>query len=572
MPQLSASAPSSEDAAVSATVREAADTDAAIVKQKPGLAIVAFLIVVAILVTAFQFPPILDYPNHYARMWLLAGGIDTPPFHEIYAVDWNRTFTNVGIDLAAYWLGPLVGVPLLARSVLFLAIVLPPLGAIALHRRLHGGGYYWQIGILYFAWCATLIGGFINFQIGLGMALLFASVDHALQSSKPAVLFVWRLFAGLLLTIMHIFSLGFYMALICGLEFSPTTAALKSCRDFLRLCCRLLVAILACALPATCLFFYQRVLPGDGSGINTAWNDTPLLIVANLVSAFWSYTLPADMLFLIPLVLVVTNAVRTHRLRLHAGLAVTVVGLLILSCLSPRHVMETGWISWRFPIMAALAAMVMVCPLPNLPRRQAVLVVTGMVAVALGRTIWIGANWWHGQAVVADVATVLEHVPEGSAILPMAHKPANKPINISTRYYAWDEDTFRHLPTLAIPYAHAFVPTVFTAVGKQPLNVLPPWRDIAVPEGNLISPGLLSCPSELKVFIEVAPYLVDWRRRFDFLLVINADIPDQYGDKLPPGLRLIADTRFAKLYAIDKAFMPAADGPSSQSCSHPPQI
>ncbi|MGO7800727.1 hypothetical protein ACC710_38080, partial [Rhizobium ruizarguesonis] len=47
------------------------------------------------------FPPILDYPNHYARIWLLSGGIGDQPFPEIYAVDWNRTFTNVGIDVLA---------------------------------------------------------------------------------------------------------------------------------------------------------------------------------------------------------------------------------------------------------------------------------------------------------------------------------------------------------------------------------------------------------------------------------------------------------------------------------------
>ncbi|MDE1995502.1 MAG: hypothetical protein KGI75_23580, partial [Rhizobiaceae bacterium] len=126
--------------------------EGAVVRQYPGFAILAFLIAVAILVTAFPFPPLLDYPNHYARMWLLAGGIATPPFSSIYTVDWNQTFTNVGMDLIAYWLGPLLGIPLLMRCLLFLAIALPPLGAIALHRRLFGGAYYWQIGMLYLAW------------------------------------------------------------------------------------------------------------------------------------------------------------------------------------------------------------------------------------------------------------------------------------------------------------------------------------------------------------------------------------------------------------------------------------
>jgi hypothetical protein len=549
----------------------AAVPDSAIVRQRPGFAIAAFVILVAIFVAAFQFPPILDYPNHYARMWLLAGGIAEPPFNRIYALDWNQTFTNVGIDLAAYWLGPVIGVPLLARGLLFLAIVLPPLGAIALHRRLFGGSYYWQIAILYFAWCATLIGGFINFQIGLGMALFFATVDHALQPKSRAVLFAWRAVAGLLLTVMHIFSLGFYMALVCGLEFSPTTAALKSPREFIRLCARLVVAMLACTLPAICLFLYAPVLPaGNDIGLGAAWNDTPGLILANLMSAIWTYTALADMLLLIPLVLVCTNAVRTGRLRLHAGLAVTAIGLLVLACISPRHVLGTGWISWRFPIMAALVAMAMICPLPRLPRRQALTLAVVLACVALGRTAWIGVNWWHGQADVANIRTVLAAVPEGSAILPVTHKPKGMPVGIDQRHYAWNEDTFRHLPTLAVPYAHAFVPTIFTAAGKQPLTVLPPWKDIAVPEGNLFSIGLLNCPAELKVFSAIAPYLANWRQRFDFVLVVNADMPDQYGgETIPSGLRLAADTPFAKLYAIDKAFVPQANVPAATSCPNP---
>lgn len=97
------------------------------------------------------------------------------------------------------------------------------------------------------------------------------------------------------------------------------------------------------------------------------------------------------------------------------------------------------------------------------------------------------------------------------------------------------ENTFRHLPTLAVHYAHAFFPTIFTAQGKQPLTVLAPWSDIAVPEGNLFSTAVLSCRTLMEGAVGFTPYLSNWRQRFDFVLVVNADIADQYvGDIVPP--------------------------------------
>ncbi|WFU06550.1 hypothetical protein QA648_22540 (plasmid) [Rhizobium sp. CB3171] len=527
-----------------------------IVEQRPNIAIAAFVGIVAVLVAAFEFPPLLDYPNHYARMWLLAGGITEQPFQQIYAIDWSRTFTNAGIDLLAYYLGPLIGVSFLARILLFLAIVSPPLGAIALHRRLFQGAFYWQVAILYFAWCATLIGGFINFQIGLGMALFFATVDHALQPGSQTALLLWRIAAGLLLTIMHIFSLGFYIALLCGLELSSTLEPLAP-RNIVRLCVRLAIGILACVLPAVCLFIYAPVLPNSGdAGFGAIWNNSPTLILANLMSAMWTYVSMVDALFLIPLVLICTNALRTRRLRLHCGLGVTVVGLVILSCVSPLHIMGTGWISWRFPIMAALGAMAMICPLPQLPRREALMLVAVLSCVVFGRTVWVGFNWWCGQADVANIRAVLAAIPKGSAILPVAHEPRDIPTGTAHRHFAWNENTFRHLPTLAVPFAHSFVPTLFTAKGKQPLAVLPPWTNIAVPEGNLLSVSVLDCPDLVESFSAFTPYLIDWRRRFDFVLVVNADLPDRYsGDRVPAGLKVVSDTPFAKLYAIDKRFI-----------------
>ncbi|MBB6223470.1 hypothetical protein GGE66_004460 [Rhizobium leguminosarum] len=554
---------------IAAPVHSATRPEELAARQDSTIAIIAFVALAATLVVLFRFPPVLDYANHYARIWLLSGGIGEQPFPEIYAIDWNRTFTNVGIDLLAISVGPLVGADRLARALLFLAIVLPPLGAIGLHRALFGGRHYWQIAMLSLGWCATMIGGFINFQIGLGMALFFACADLRLQRRNLVLLFAWRLAAALLLTVMHIFSLGFYMAIVCGLEFSWRFDIVRSKAGLMRLAGRLALAIGACALPPLALYLRTTALPNaGGDGLGLVWNDGVVLIAMNLFSAITTYVPVVDVLLVLPLILICTRAVRAGDIRMHAGLAVAACGLLLLSCVAPLHMLGTGWISWRFPIMTVLVAMAMVCPFANLTRRQALLLALVVNLAVFGRAGWIGWNWWLAQQDAAAVETVLKKVPAGAAVLPLGHEPEMVgDFAHTSRHFAWGLDTFRHLPTLAVPFSHAFVPTLFTAKGKQPLSVLPPWSEIAVPEGNLVPISVLSCPDMMQQYRGYAPYLSDWRRRFDFILVANADIPDRHvGDLMPAGLMLIEDAGFAKLYAIDKA-APAAPLSAPDGCA-----
>ncbi|MDQ0456366.1 hypothetical protein [Rhizobium paknamense] len=521
-------------------------------KRLVRAAIAAFLLLTTILIACFPFPPLLDFPNHYARMWLLAGGIDQAPFPAIYEVDWHRAVTNVGIDLMARWIGPVLGVSLLAHCLLFLAITLPPLGAIALNSSLFGRAHLWQIAILFLAWCATLIGGFINFQIGLGLALLLAALDHRLAARKPAVVFMVRVLAAFLLTIVHIFATGFYLALLWGLAFGSTMEPWRQRTARLAALRRIGMATLAVVLPVLLIAAQGQPTPDANQGM-AMWNANPVLIALNLLTMISTYIPVVDVLFAIPIILIVTRALKARQYRIHAGLCLATLGLLLLATLSPRHIMATGWISWRFPIMAALTGMAMLLPWPLLaPRRTLLLAMIVCIAV-FGRSGWIGYNWWRGNKDAQAVLTVLSHVPPGAAILPLTHIPDNRPLEFPSRYYAWNEDTFRHLATLAVPFSNAFVPTIFTAKGKQPLAVKDPWSRIAVPEGSLMTSAVLTCPHLLQEALIEVPYLRHWQQDFDYVLILNTDIADVFGgNAVPQALKPVAQTDFAQLYVIDK--------------------
>ncbi|MGO7888912.1 hypothetical protein ACC740_39230, partial [Rhizobium ruizarguesonis] len=52
-----------------------------------------------------------------------------------------------------------------------------------------------------------------------------------------------------------------------------------------------------------------------------------------------TYVPLVDVVLFLPLILICTRAVRAGDIRIHAGLAVAACGVLLLSCVSPRHML-----------------------------------------------------------------------------------------------------------------------------------------------------------------------------------------------------------------------------------------
>ena len=146
----------------------------------PGLAVGLAFIALLVPLLIVGVPPVLDYPNHFARMWLIAGGAQLTPLNQMYAVDWSQASTNIGIDLLAQTFGRLLGAGAVAKTCLMASIVLPCLGCLLLHRKVFGGAHWWQLVFVYPAFGKTGLAGFMNFNIGVGLALIGAVIDDAL--------------------------------------------------------------------------------------------------------------------------------------------------------------------------------------------------------------------------------------------------------------------------------------------------------------------------------------------------------------------------------------------------------
>jgi hypothetical protein len=512
-----------------------------------------------------EVPPLTDYPNHLARYWLIAGGANDPAFAGVYRIDWANAVTNVGVDRMVAILAPLASGLVLGHIAVVAGAVLPPAGVLALNYAVSRRVTPWQALFPLAAWSTTFLMGFVNFQIGLGLALIFAAIDPLAGPGPAEVGGVdapvgrWRVIQraplGLILATDHLFALMFYAMLLAGLGMGRESFLPWRWAALGRRLARAALAAAWCLAPLAILAVHPHALPGAQSPAqdidhSIQYNVMPGKL-ATLFSALASYNIFQEMVVALALMALLIWLNRRDALWAHAGLMVACAGMVLLSILAPSRAAGASWVDRRFPIMALFCLLAAMQVRRDLSPRFAAAVGAAALGLASLQAIWIGWNWRAMERDMDAVRQVLAEVPAGAAILPLQHDPslALKWRAPAGRYmFGVGDATFRHFDALAVPLRRAFVPNLFSARGLQPLRVLGAWDAVVEHNGgDLASVSALSRPPRP----DEASYIDGWRRRFDYVLVLNADMPDQSGPfRPPPELTLVSSTRFAQLWRV----------------------
>lgn len=515
------------------------------------------LIVIVLPVVMFSHPALLDYQNHATRLWIIATndtGLGATPF---FKVDWSHINNDMGIDAIAHGLRGYLAPDLIGRICLAAAILLPTAGAVALNIQIFGRLSSFQLIIPFFSWTLTAVAGFMNFQIGLGLALLFLALESTFQRGPRWLPYVGRGLCALVLFLDHPLALTFYALLLAGWAFGPE--GLRSSSTPLRR--RLIKSAftpMICAAPIILATLVTRTMPGnleEPTQDNQFYWNSPLQLLKAMGSPLITYNLTIDLFIALAMVSLLIFAIVRGKLKAHTGLVGLAIGLMFLELFAPNGTPQGGWTDRRLPIMALLMVLSSIqISFSNRRRSQVAFAVLAFLLLGV-RTFWIGWNWQGAERLTESVSAALEGVPAGAMVLPVQHLPTKAELDAAPpgRFIYRNEPTYRHLPTLAISERRAFVPTLFAQLGVHPVEVNQPWKQMAFVEGGeLASVAALSDPS---LITPNAPYVEVWRTRFDYVLVLNADYVDRHGggETLPPELALVKDEGFAKLYRITRA-------------------
>jgi len=523
------------------------------------LALVGLVIVLLFPLFLTEMPPLLDYPNHLARMDILHRLPGDADLAKIYSVNW-RIVPNIGIDVTMPALMHVL--PLMAAGKVFvaLALILPLLGVIELHRAVSQTVSFWPLAVGLVAYNRLFFSGFLNFLIGVGLALLAAALWVAWRE-RPA----WQrvgsaVVVAVVIFFCHLIAIAFYGLLLLAVELVRFW--------WMRRLGKGTVARLASIIPPfiipAILYLRAPISGGDpsaGHGLVDALKHyywalaagPPGLKLYGLMGPFLTYNRLLDAGAVVLVLAVLVLFAIQHRLTVSPPLLGALALLLIAYPVVPFFLMQTAWVDQRMPILAGFLLFAGTWARVRSGRTAQLMFVAFAVAIS-ARTFVIGQVWSHHDAQIADFRQVIAPVEPGERVLvvqtqrnadpsAMVNRPDSVPAMV-------ENDATMHLPALLVIEHKAFWPLLFTAAAKQPVKVNPPYDTISLPEGELPWAGGLADlkPETLKW----APYLADWQHKFDWVLMLNpGDAKDGYS--LPfDELELVNAGRVAVLYRIRK--------------------
>jgi hypothetical protein len=476
-------------------------------------------------------PPLLDYPNHLARAVVLAFPTDAF-LSRMYAAHW-AIIPNLGTDLLLPPLIHLLPVYIAGRIVIGLAILLPFLGTIAYSRALFGERSLWPLAASLVVFNATLLLGFLNFLLALGLALLLAAAWITGRERAPAATILLATFGSVVLFFCHLMGVVFFFVLIAGHELQ----FLWRHRVHPLACITRIALGLPLLIPPALLYAASPLSTVAGETQRSTLHDK----LWELVFPFANYLLPLDVITaaLVVAFLILCVATRHCRVTFAGGFALAIT--VVLYAVLPFATKGTYFLETRCIILTGFLLFGALLPV-QLPRAAASISIALFTALFAVRLAVVALAWHAHQRDIDDMRAVIAPVEPGARVFVAYVSPEEAPQYWQqaplARRLSYRLRLDDHLPALLLIERRAYWPFLFDDPSQQPVMTLPPYRDL----GEWIQ----TLPDHLWLQtrnIDLCGY--------DDLLLMDAGGEPDLADYLPNRLSLLTHADIAALYRIN---------------------
>ena len=395
---------------------------------------------------ASVYPPLLDYPNHLARAFILNRYDESAAFREAFVPDWKPT-PYLGADLLfealLSFLDPLDA----GRVVLSLSFVLFAVGCCLLGHALHGRATWSSIVAAFVFLNPGLLYGFLNYVLGLG--LFFCAAAFFLRVSETPHR-SWR--TGLGLTLLSLACYFCHLAafvLLCVVV--GTILAWRLSRR------ESLVGAWVLLLPLLPPLAYHAILM---AGLHKSqrmpfWGGA----VSKLKGLEWlgaSVVPELDFLVACVLVLIVIISAR------EGGLRTSRLGLATSALFAAIYLVFPEWLhGWgmdrRFLVPASVFLIV---SLEVSPRHSWRWLALGALTALLARPLCLAATSARLSATIAEQVELLRSLPAASRVFPIVSARDRE-----VRHF--DMLAVRHVVHYATIEREVIAPTLFAGGGSR---------------------------------------------------------------------------------------------------------
>jgi hypothetical protein len=351
-----------------------------------------------------RYPPLLDYPNHLARSFVLAH-LNDPAFHfrGFYRAEWGP-YPYLGMDLALITLQRILSVEVAGKVFLSLCVLAVPLAAWWFIRQANPGHDALALWGLLLAYNTFFIEGFLNFQLGL--AFCFVTMGMWLRYLEHPTKKRWLAVLVLATATYFVHLIAFVLTGFTVLAY--TTADRRRLRDVCQA-----GALFA---PGVVLYSLSGIAPSNGTELY--FRDWTEKYYDGLTALRHGYSPRLETLTLWVIVICVVLAwVRNSEFRVQRPWVWVFAGLLVLYCALPDEVGN----SWDIDVRVVPVLFVMLLVLAKLGQRQRIVAVAVLLLFAI-RTADVARNFVAKQAELSGMVQAVRALPRDARLLPLINE------------------------------------------------------------------------------------------------------------------------------------------------------
>ncbi|WP_395329112.1 hypothetical protein WBP06_14415 [Novosphingobium sp. BL-8H] len=442
------------------TARERAATGGADWRKGyvPGAWALVLVLLACVPLIVPQVPPLTDLPAHMSRFMIQQDAGRSADIARWYHFRWNL-IPNLGTDLLAFVLEPLLGLTLTMKAIAILIVALQTAGYLLLSRAAHGRIAASALFALPLAYGYPFNYGFINFTLATALATLSLALwISPWMVARPRLR--WLLFCPIA-GVVWISHLAGWAVLCIVVGCCELVARIEDGDRFWRAAVTGFVASSCLLVPQALSLLWPHTpdhLPTHG------WFLLPqkMFFIANVLADRWAQF---DSLSALMLVILTVLAWRSPAVAVHKGLTLAAAVLLGVFWIMPGWVYGSYYADMRMvPTIFALA-LIALRPVAG-SRALGWLVVLGLAffGARLAGTTMSMALW---DRQIRQETAVLDQLPRGSQLVTFNAMPC-RPYLLQGRLRNV------HIASYALMRRHAFANDQFAMSGGQLLSITNP--------------------------------------------------------------------------------------------------